>query len=124
MSSIAHPPFRRRRFRSGVSWKSGHPRFIPNMNDEIVSERCGVALGEFSDALFFDLLRREERMLALRNIVTAHALQSFFGPFDLLSDMLRVEIDHDGVVEDLKRSEAQNIPRRVRWGRRLRMTRL
>ena len=80
------------------------------MNDEIVSERCGVALGEFSDALFFDFLRREERMLALRKVVTAHALQSFFSPFDFLSDMLRVEIYRYGVVEDLKRSESPEDP--------------
>jgi hypothetical protein len=67
-------------------------------------------LGEFSDSLFFNFLRCKQGMLALRQVVATDTLQSLFGPFDFLSDTLRIEINRDGVVADRKRSERPEDP--------------
>ena len=44
-------------------------------------------------------------MLALCDIVATNALQGLFRPIDLFSDILRVEIDRDGVVKKRERGE-------------------
>jgi hypothetical protein len=83
---------------------------VPNVNDEIVFERCDISSGEFLDPLLLDFLCREKGMLALCKIVATNALQGPFRPVDLLSDILRVEIDRDGVVKKRQRGERPEDP--------------
>ena len=55
--------------------------------------------------LFLDLLGREQRMLAFRAIVAAHAFQRLFRAVDFPADVERVEIDGDRIVEERQRGQ-------------------
>ena len=86
------------------------------MDDEIVFEGNGVALRQLPDVLFLDLPGREQRMLALRPIVPAHAFEGLFRPVDFPADVERVEIDGDRVIEERQRGQRpeKTAPRALR----------
>ena len=78
---------------------------VPDVNDKIVFEGDGIALGQLPDLVLLDIHCREQRMLALGAIVTAHAFQGLFGPVDFLADVKGVEIDGDRIVEERQRGQ-------------------
>jgi hypothetical protein len=80
------------------------------VNNEIVFEGRNIPSGEFVDPLFFDFLGCEQGMLAFSAIVATNALQGFFRPVNLGSDVLRVEIDGDCVITKWERGERPEDP--------------
>ena len=89
---------------------------VPDVDDEIVLEGNGIALGQLPDVLFLDLPGREQGMLALGSIIPAHTFEGLFRPVDFPANVERVEIDCDRVVEERERGQCpeKSAPRALR----------